>query len=268
MKAWNQVQQSLARLSSGIQFEPVIMLRSKMADADAAIKGFESDFRIFPADKKERVDAGKRGIRYLDIALNDAKGINRWEDMAHYAEVTRWIPRSCAGDKLTAFSRETVKETFAISGSYLIRKAAGEVTDKGWEDVAEGAFFSTLELSKETAECQQQYASAMKKAEEEKKATAKKADEEKKAAKYHIDVYNPENCLMTAYADGKQVFHGFDPGSRFHLDANKEARLSEVSCQDNPANSIRVKINGHDYVLNWVKKGYSEYTAVLAPIDH
>jgi hypothetical protein len=62
MAAWSQVQQSLIRLSSGIEFEPIITLRSKLADADAAMKTYESEFHIFSPQHQRRLESGKRGV--------------------------------------------------------------------------------------------------------------------------------------------------------------------------------------------------------------
>ncbi len=238
------------------------MLRSKMADADAAIKGFESNLRIFPLNQKDRLQTAKRGIHYLDIALNDAKGIGGWEDMTRYLEVTKFTPRSCLGADL-AFNREKIKEAFAFSGSYFVRDAAGEVRDED-RNVWQKGIFPTLRLSEETAGCQQQYTAATRKAEEEKKAAAV-AHQAK--WKYHIDVYNPESCSMSAYADGKKVADVIRRSTRFHLDANVEAHLSDVFCVSLTPNSIRVKINGYEYDLHWVRSGNIYHTAQLAPTD-
>src|ERR1039457_1198257 len=73
--AWTKVQESLTRLSSGIEFEPIISLRSKLADTDAAIKTYQSQFRLFHSSTSSLVSA-KRGIQYMAISLEDDKTIN------------------------------------------------------------------------------------------------------------------------------------------------------------------------------------------------
>ena len=175
MAAWNQVQQSLTRLTSAIQFEPIITLRSKIADTDASMKIYQSAFHIFPNGHESRLGLGMRGIRYLGIAIDDAKDIESWNDMSKYPEVTRFASRICDGDHLF-FNKETIKHAFALVGSSLIKEAAGETSEEEVQ-VRSGGFYPVLDFAKETRVCKETHYSAVKISDKKgQKARAAQAD--------------------------------------------------------------------------------------------
>lgn len=265
LKAWQQVEQSITRLSSGVKFEPIITLRSKMADSDAAIKTYESGHHLFPLGHKERLEGVKKGIRYLDIAVAGAKEIDGWKDMAtNYAEVTRFVPRVCSKGTLV-FDKDLARLGFGLGGSYLIREFVQEVSDDERKHWREG-LYPPIDLARETADCQKQHADALRKAADAEKAVA--AAHQAKW-KYHIDVENKHNCLVGAIADGQRVISQVIR-ARLHLDANREAFLLEVWCDGDrdPADAIKVRINGSEHELHWLRAVTdASYFAQLVPVE-
>jgi TonB family protein len=255
--AWNQVQLSLTRLTSGIRFEPIITLRSKIADTDAAIRTYQSSFHVFPAGHEARLQRGIRGLQYLGIAIDNAEDVNSWNDMSKYPEVTKFVPRTCNADDLI-FPKESIKNAFAMMGSSLVKEAAGEADEKEIQTRTLG-FYPVLDLAKETKGCKERH-----------DAATKISDEKKKEAyavhlakwKYHIDVLNPSTCLINAYTDGQEVAPSV--AARFHLDANKEAHLDGVFCsEESPDRLISVTVNGAKFKPDWESDGGVAYSAML-----
>jgi hypothetical protein len=72
--AWNNVHESLTRLSSGISYEPIIALRSKIADTDAVLKIYESKPHIFVRGRYRTLESARRGLQYMDMAIENAHG--------------------------------------------------------------------------------------------------------------------------------------------------------------------------------------------------
>jgi hypothetical protein len=264
--AWNQVQLSLTRLSSGIEFEPVITLRSKLADTDAAIQTFDSELHILPRNRGEKLASAKRGVQYLGISIDDARRIQNWDDMQEFLEVSKFARRDCDGDHL-AFSSGQIKQAFAIAGSYLIKNAAGEESDrdgKGWQ-----GSYPALDLAKETAACRERNTQSLKLSSESKRA----GDAMHAAAwKYHIDVSDLAGCDMIPYSDDQIVrIRGFHYAKTFHLhlDANDEAHLDSVFCGGGPpsAEMISIRINGVKFDPDWTltSTGGIHYSVRLVP---
>ena len=71
--------------------------------------------------------------------------------------------------------------------------------------------------------------------------------------RYHIEISNPSGCLMTPYSDDQAIPVPHSEVYRFHLDANRRARLEKVFCNtDKPADAIAVSINGQNYDPVWL----------------
>jgi hypothetical protein len=112
---WRKVQDALVRLQSGIKYESVLALRSKLADADAAIEEFRSGWRVFPLGHKERVSDAKTGLSYLSMALDpDAIG---GTTLTLYPDVAKFVPRFCISDKAT-FNGSDAALGFATLGRH------------------------------------------------------------------------------------------------------------------------------------------------------
>lgn len=255
MTAWTKVRESLNRLLSGIQFEPIIMLRSKLADADAAISWYQSAGRIFPLDHAVHIQNAKRGLSYLDISIDGAKSIHSWEEMERsYRDVTKWIPRTCYGERLY-FDREYIKGGFAVAGTMLIREAAGSPPPdlKAYEP---------LDLQKESSECQKAH---REKAKVEADRRAREAAAHQGKWRYHVLIDNPDYCLMDVTADGQIVFVSSEVERRIHVDAQNDVSLSDVFCIGSPGRSLRIEVNGKLVTPKWQEDTYRRHTAVIAP---
>ena len=205
MAAWNQVQQSLTRLTSGIQFEPIITLRSKIADTDAAIKTYQSAFHVFPKGHEARLALGMRGIQYLAIAIDNAKDIDSWNDMSKYPDVTKFVRRTCDGAHLEEFSKETIKDAFALAGSFLVKEAAGQASE-GEVQAGTRGFYPVLDFVKETRECKENHYEAVKIIPDKKnqKAHATQADNSNKMPNPD-DVKPPETPSRIAVSGNVQA---------------------------------------------------------------
>lgn len=248
MAAWRVVQQSLASLHSALEREPAARLAMVIASARAAVDAFAAAAHRFPRDHRARLQAAEHGLQYLGIAANGAQNIRTWEAMSAYSEVTKLLPRGCDGDHL-AFSPALIGEAFAVAGSYFIREAISATTEKERNNWQQG-FYPPLDLPRETAACQRLERATLRVA-----ADMSKAGDPAHIAKwrYHIEISNPTGCLMTPYSDDQVIPVPHSEVYRFHLDANRKARLEKVFCNsDKPADAIAVSINGQSYDPVWL----------------
>jgi hypothetical protein len=248
MAAWRAVQQSLVSLHSALEREPAARLAMTIASARAAVDAFAAAAHRFPRDHRARLQAAQHGLQYLAIAAEGAHSIRNWEAMSVYSDVTKLLPRGCDGDHL-AFSPALISEAFAVAGSYFIREAISATTQKERSNWQQG-FYPPLDLARETAACQRV-----------ERATLRLAVDRRKAGdpahiakwKYHIEISNPTGCLITPYSDDQVIPVPHSEVYRFHLDANRRARLEKVFCNpDKPADAIAVSINGQSYDPVWL----------------
>jgi hypothetical protein len=248
MAAWRAVQQSLASLRSALEREPAAALAAPVASARAAVDSFTAAAHRFPRDHRARLQAAERGLQYLGIASKGAQGIRTWEAMSVYSDVTRLLPRGCEGDHL-AFSPALVSEAFAVAGGYFIREAISVTTQKERNNWQQG-FYPPLDLPRETAACQRLERATLRVAADMGKASAPAHIAK---WKYHIEISNPTGCLMTPSSDDQVIPVPHSQVYRFHLDANRKARLEKVFCNtEKPADAIAVSINGQTYDPVWL----------------
>jgi hypothetical protein len=262
MSAWHTVQQSLANLHSALEREPTATLRAPITAARAVVEAFAASAHRFPRDHRERWQAAERGLSYLTIAADGAQRIRNWDAMAAYSEVTKLLPRGCDGDHL-AFSPALISEAFTVAGSYFIKEAISGTTRQEHNNWQQG-FYPPLDLAKETAACQRLA-----------RATFRLAGDMSKASKpahmaqwkYHIDIANPTGCLMTPYSDDQPIPIPHSQVYRFHLDANRKARLEKVFCNaEKPGDAIAVAVNGQNYDPVWLlDESGINYATQLAP---
>lgn len=262
MAAWRVVQQSLASLHSALERAPAARLAAPIAASRAVVDAFAASAHRFPRDHRMKLQAADRGLRYLEVAADGAQSIRNWEAMSSHSDVSKLLPRGCDGDHL-AFSRALVSEAFAVAGSYFIGEAINAASPRERNNWQEG-FYPPLDLSKETAACQRLA-----------KATLRVAADMGQASspahlarwKYHIDVANPGGCLMTPYSDDQIIPIPHSQVYRFHLDANRKARLEQVFCNtDKPGEAIAVTVNGQNYNPVWLLDPSGiNYAAQLAP---
>lgn len=248
MAAWRVVQKSLANLRFALEREPANRLAGPVASAQAAVESFAAAAHRFPRDHHGRLEAAERGLRYLEIAAEGSRSVRNWAAMSGYSDVTKLLPRGCDGDHL-AFSPALITEAFAVAGSYFIKEATSAETETERSNWQQG-FYPPLDLEKETAACQRLD-----------RATLRVAADMSKAAgtahlakwKYHIEISNPSGCLMTPYSDDQVIPIPHSQVYRFHLDANRRARLEKVFCNsDKPGEAIAITVNGQSYDPVWL----------------
>jgi hypothetical protein len=262
MADWRVVQQSLANLHSALERQPPDRLKAQIAGGRSALESFATASHRFPRDHGERLQAAERGLSYLTIAADGAQSIRNWAALSAYADVTKLLPRGCDGDHL-AFSPVLVSEAFAVAGSYFIKEALSGATQQERTNWQQG-FYPPLDLAKETAECRRLQ-----------KTTLRVAADMRKAAnpahlaqwKYHIEVSNPTGCLMTPYSDDQIIPIPHSQVYKFHLDANRNARLEQVFCNTRkPEDAIAVTVNGQGSDPVWLlDESGVNYAAQLAP---
>ncbi len=248
MAAWRAVQQSLANLHNALEREPAGKIAAPIASARAAVEAFAAAAHRFPRDHRARLQAAERGLHYLALAAQGAESVRNWEAMSAYSDVTKLLPRGCDGDHL-AFSPALISEAFAVAGSYFIREATSATSQQERNNWQQG-FYPPLDLLKETAACQRLDRATIRLA-----ADISKASNPAHIAKwkYHVEVSNPTGCLMTPYSDDQVIPVPHSEIYRFHLDANRKARLEKVFCNpDKPADAIAVSINGQSYDPVWL----------------
>jgi hypothetical protein len=262
MSAWRVVQQSLANLHSVLEREPPAKLGTSITAARAAVEAFAVSAHRFPRDRRDRLQAAERGLTYLSVAAEGAQSIRNWEAMSAYSKVTKLLPRGCDGDHL-AFSPALISEAFAVAGSYFIKEAISGTTQQEHNDWEQG-FYPPLDLAKETAACQRLD-----------RATFRFATDTGNASKsahiaqwkYQIDISNPTGCLMVPYSDDEPIPIPHSQVYRFHLNANRKARLEKVFCNsEKPGDAVTVTVNGQNYDPVWLlDESGINYAAQLAP---
>jgi hypothetical protein len=262
MSDWHVVQQSLANLHSVLDREPAAKLGASITAARAAVEAFAASAHRFPRDRRERLQAAERGLTYLGVAAEGAQSIRTWEAMSAYSEVTKLLPRGCDGDHL-AFSPALISEAFAVAGSYFIKEAISGATQQEHNNWQQG-FYPPLDLSKETAACQRLDRATFRFA-----ADAGNANKPTHPAqwKYQIEISNPTGCLMVPYADDEPIPIPHSQVYRFHLNANRKARLEKVFCNsDKPGDDVTVTVNGQNYEPVWLlDESGINYATQLAP---
>lgn len=262
MAAWRSVQAALVSLHSVLEREPISRITAPMASARSAVEAFAASAHRFPRDHRARLQSAERGLSYLALAADGARSIHNWEAMSAYSDVTKLLPRGCDGDHL-AFSPALISEAFGVAGSYFIREATSAATQQERNSWQQG-FYPPLDLAKETAACQRLDRATTRLA-----ADIRKLSDAAHIAKwkYHIEISNPSGCLMTPYSDDQVIPVPHSAVYRFHLDANRKARLEKVFCDTNkPGDVIAVSINGQSYDPVWLLDDSGiNYAAQLVP---
>jgi hypothetical protein len=254
----NTARQALIRVDSGVQYHSVMNLRSKIADADAAVTTFRLHRHVFL--RSYQLDSAKRGLTYLDIALDDAKAIRDWRDMDAYLDVTAFAafgPRVCSEGHLL-FWPAMVVQPFMEIGRDLVRKAVGESPL-----LAPNGAVPVLDYAKESAACVQAQEVEIREADARKAAdeARKQADEAK--WKYHVQISNPDGCGFAPYQDGNR-----GPRSNaiaFYFHANDSVGLVDAVCvhgERNPASHLAVTINGKRIDVDWHNQDKWYYEAM------
>jgi hypothetical protein len=261
MNEWRVVEQSLGNLHSVLEREPATRLAAPIAGARSAVETFAAAAHRFPRHHSARLQAAERGLEFLTLAADSAQSIRSWEAMSAYPDVTKLLPRGCDGDHL-AFSPALIGEAFGVAGSYFITEAINGATQQEHNNWQQG-FYPPLDLAKETALCQRVDQAIVR------VADVSKAGGSRHSAhwKYRIEVSNPTGCLMTLYSDDQILPIPHTQVYRFHLNANRKARLEEVFCNsEKPADAIAVTVNGESFDPVWLlDESGINYATQLAP---
>ena len=262
MAAWHVVQQSLANLHSVLERAPAAKLGTSIAGARASVEAFSASPHRFPRDRRARLQAAERGLTYLTVAAEGAQSIRNWETVSAYSEVTKLLPRGCDGDHL-AFSPALISEAFAVAGSYFLKEAISGTTQQEHDNWQHG-FYPPLDLAKETAACQR-----IDRATSRLVADTGNAGKPEHMAqwKYQIEISNPTGCLMLPYSDDEPIPIPHSQVYRFHLNANRRARLEKVFCNaEKPGDAVRLTVNGQNYDPVWLlDESGINYATQLAP---
>jgi hypothetical protein len=262
MIAWRVVEQTLGNLHSVLEREPAARLAVPIARARSAVETFAASAHRFPRDHSARLEAAERGLRYLDVAADGAQSIRSWEAMSAYPDVTKLLPRGC-NERHLAFSPALISEAFGVAGSYFIKEAINGATQQERNNWQQG-FYPPLDLAKETAACQRLDQATLRVA-----AHVSKAGRSVHSAqwKYQIEISNPTGCLMKPYSDDQILPIPDSQVYRFHLNANRRARLEKVFCNsEKPVNAIAVRVNGQNYDPVWLlDESGINYATQLAP---
>jgi hypothetical protein len=262
MAAWRVVEQTLGNLHSVLEREPAAKLAAPISAARSAVQNFAASAHRFPRDHSARLQAAERGLEFLAIAADSAQSIRGWEAMSDYPDVTKLLPRGCDGEHL-AFSPALIGEAFGVAGSYFIKEATNGASQQERNNWQQG-FYPPLDLAKETALCQRMDQAIIRVA-----ADVRKVGGSGHSApwKYQIEISNPTGCLMTPYSDDQILPIPHSQVYRFHLNANRKARLEKVFCNsETPADAIAVTVNGQSFDPVWLlDESGINYATQLAP---
>jgi hypothetical protein len=249
--------QALIRVDSGVQYDSVINLRSKIADADAAVTTFELGRHLFGGDAA-KMEVAKRGLAYIDIAIDDAKEIRDWSDMERYTDVTTWVPRTCADGQL-AFWPALVVQPFLGIGHDLVRQTVGEPALLPSKPPV-----APLNYSKESTDCVHIKETQARETAAESAAKAQLALQQEAKWKYHVQISNPDGCGFAPYQDGDRGPQTHATAFYFH--ANDSVGLVDAVCvhgERNPASHhLAVTINGKRIDVDWRNQDNWYYEAM------
>lgn len=289
---WRQAEDALVRLQSGMQYESMLMVRSRLADADAAVEEFRSGWRIFPLKHDERVSDAKRGISYLSLALDwNAKAApGKTSDsepsdgaaLAEYPDVTKFVSRWCENGQLV-FNPRIAASGFEAHGDHWLLLAEGKA------DSNPVGPNPPLDWQKENQACEQQQLATARaqtaalearlKALQAKQAAEKAAERAAFLAKYpyEVQLLSSDGCSFTLYMDGQMVIPSLSlyPGAQpytTHMQRSDRLELNHVRCkQEPPEHAIEIQVNGSKYSANWSQEGKASpgnppnYQTTIAP---
>ena len=291
--AWQRAQDAIVRLRSGMQYESLLMVRTRLADADAAVEDYVSQWRVFPMNHQSLLQAAHTGISYsseaLDWSTRPASENSLDTDpadaqlLSRYLDVSTSLPRWCENGQL-AFDPRVVAADFRVYGDYYLELSEGKNREK-----LHGSELP-LNADRELKGCQQKQIDAVKaqnaalarkllsmreqasvkRAKDDAEAAAEKAQEEAFLAKYPFEVelssYYP--CSLSLSIDGQAASRvilssGIEKSFRIQRSADLEDAICDVYSSDRPPyrtpqTEIETRVNGSRYLLNWAKENKSD----------
>jgi hypothetical protein len=268
VEAWEQVQNSVVRLQSGIQFESVIALRSHLADADAAVKLYQSRWRAYPPGGRERARDAEQSLDYISSALDwqtrsgdDQESVRT---LGKYPEITTSIRRSCLAGRIFISSSD-VSAAFVVAAKELLGHSEYPATSKS--DLSLTRQFAPLDFGKESAECERQ--KAAREENERQQAVARKESEERKywvQFRYRVSLKLVPSaagtCVFDVKTDGKFVDSiELYPSRTREFGANHKVEMLAAQCYGGtpPTDVIRISVNGKPYAPKWA----GEYALIV-----
>ncbi len=245
---WQETARSLVRLEAGIEHEPKLLLRGKIADAAASLEWCVRSGR--KRDKETRVQMARRAISHLEGALR-------------YEETTTTTTLELTTVALDDFDRTdlviecrrgklyTSEAALAYARLRAARRLLAMVSKSDHM-----LFSSSINYAQEKAKCQQEW-----KADQEKRAAetaqqveAKRLAEKQAAEKrarhrkewpLHVDLNPLSYSHIIIAADGKKVFDDWT-SHPLHLDAKGEMVVEVSNTSD-----IQIKVNGLPWEADW-----------------
>ena len=184
--------------------------------------------------------------------------------MRKYPDVSRLVPRTCSRGFLHA-DPAAVSAAFAVSGTYLIRDAAGE--DSSGKPWAQGTI-PVLNFAKESSECTDKFSGevAEQKTVQAREATEKRAADAAAYAKwkYHVELSNPKQCLVEVIADENKFDKSKDTvGEKVQFNVNSSLKF-QADC-DPHKSEISVTVNGIPKELVWKETFYTDWDTTVVP---
>jgi hypothetical protein len=181
--AWAEMDRSLIRLQSGIRYEAIINVQSRLADADAATREYSSKWRLFPIGYRKAAPAAEHGIAEIEEALQWEKWAaseggedsepSHLEELVRYPEVFERVKLGCDGPAVKV-DPSAVTTVFLKAGLTWIEAARGGGNVKA-------NLASVPNLEQKYNECSAAFVAA-KKATAEKRAEAERIARQKQEA--------------------------------------------------------------------------------------
>lgn len=261
--AWSEVQSKLIRLDSGLQYEPIVLLRSKLADADASSKEYSLHKHIFPPRNTQRISDAEQAISYLDAALTlqaDNESLisgEMLESLEKYGVAMTLVPRRCVNGYLQLDSSSAQSALYSEGLSFLRRAESSDTLP--WHPTSIVGEYPQLDFVAEQEKCWEQEQSAQRQLIEKREA-AERA--QWLPWRYHVEIKtSSEYCAFASYTDGNgAVFSYVSNDDVADIGVNKSLALGSVVCRGraSPPDAIRVRVNGKPVKLNWISEAAFE----------
>jgi hypothetical protein len=287
--AWSKVEESVIRVQSGLQYESLLLLRSKLADADAAIHDYSSERRFFPIDNERRISEAQNGIFDLGIAIDADRNSGANADAAtlvaidaRHPNVSTFIPRMCSDGSVSA-DASSVASAFVQQAIAFFKLATN---DQNQQTGAPSGSYPRFDMEGETRKCKEELARAVQQAAEAAEARKRDAEARQKEAiaaaeekkrlywsqfRYHVQLSSFTICTFHTDIDQLQSGPTTIEGGTLDFGVNRSFTLSHADCEGetDPSAFIRITINGQPYLTKWEPSssgmGFIEYRTTLIP---
>lgn len=258
--AWQKVDQSLIALQSALKFESIFQIQDRLTDADAAVRYYDSTWRITPRNRRERAENAVKAILYVGDAVEWSSRSNPSIDVEDLLalsrdqpEVMRYIPRVCSAGELST-STSTVSGVFILLGSALLQSVI-----QGSAYLPPHGEFGPVSITKEISQCQGR--------EVERKRAAEK--DFWNSFRYHVVVSVSASfhgaCFLYIDIDDTGDFDEmFQAGQEDEFNVHNTMSIDSATCSESaiPAEVVGIVVNGKSYLPSW-----GAHSARIFPID-